>query len=78
MIDFIKPFNVVARVAKPAELTLKTLLSPKHLKFGHVSAINEKTDSVLFAKAICFSSGLILGLAVGMDNIYSAAIFKGL
>jgi 3-oxoacyl-[acyl-carrier-protein] synthase II len=59
---------------------LETLLLLEDLKNGFVPAIENRTetDSVFLSEAVPKPDGLILSLAAGMGNIYSAAIFKGL
>jgi 3-oxoacyl-(acyl-carrier-protein) synthase len=57
---------------------LETLLLLDDLKSGVVPAIENRTesDSVFLSQATPKPDGLILSLAAGMGNIYSAAIFK--
>jgi len=59
---------------------LETLLLLDDLKKGVVPAIENRTetDKVFLSEAVSPPEGLILSLAAGMGNIYSAAIFKGL
>jgi 3-oxoacyl-(acyl-carrier-protein) synthase len=59
---------------------LETLLLLEDLKSGYVPAIENRTetDSVFLSESVRAPDGLILSLAAGMGNIYSAAIFKGL
>jgi len=59
---------------------LETLLLLEDLKSGYVPAIENRTetDSVFLSDSVSAPDGLILSLAAGMGNIYSAAIFKGL
>jgi hypothetical protein len=50
------------------------------LKSGYVPAIENRTetDSVFLSESVPKPDGLILSLAAGMGNIYSAAIFEEL
>jgi len=50
------------------------------IKSGFVPAIENRTesDSVFLSESTSPPDGLIMSLAAGMGNIYSAAIFKGL
>jgi 3-oxoacyl-(acyl-carrier-protein) synthase len=59
---------------------LETLLLLDDLKFGYVPAIENRTetDSVFISESTRKPDGLILSLAAGMGNIYSAAIFEEL
>lgn len=59
---------------------LETLLLLDDIKTGFVPAIENRTesDSVFLSEPARASGGLILSLAAGMGNIYSAAIFEGL
>lgn len=59
---------------------LETLLLLEDLKSGYVPAIENRTetDSVFLSESVRAPDGLILSLAAGMGNIYSAAIFKRL
>ena len=59
---------------------LETLLLLDDIKSGYVPAIENRTesDSVFLSESVRAPDGLILSLAAGMGNIYSAAIFKGL
>ncbi len=59
---------------------LETLLLLDDIKSGFVPAIENrtKTDSVFLSESTAPPDGLIMSLAAGMGNIYSAAIFKGL
>jgi len=59
---------------------LETLLLLGDIKAGFVPAIENRTenDSVFLSESTSPPDGLILSLAAGMGNIYSAAIFKGL
>ena len=59
---------------------LETLLLLDDIKKGFVPAIENRTetDSVFLSESTSAPSGLIMSLAAGMGNIYSAAIFKGL
>jgi len=59
---------------------LETLLLLGDIKAGFVPAIENRTenDSVFLSKSTSPPDGLILSLAAGMGNIYSAAIFKGM
>ena len=59
---------------------LETLLLLNDLKSGYVPAIENRTetDSVYLSEPVRRPTGLILSLAAGMGNIYSAAIFEGL
>jgi len=59
---------------------LETLLLLGDIKSGFVPAIENRTenDSVFLSESTSPPDGLILSLAAGMGNIYSAAIFKGL
>jgi 3-oxoacyl-(acyl-carrier-protein) synthase len=59
---------------------LETLLLLQDIKQGFVPAIENRTetDSVYLSEPISPPDGLIMSLAAGMGNIYSAAIFKGL
>jgi len=59
---------------------LETLLLLGDIKSGFVPAIENRTenDSVFLSESTTPPDGLIMSLAAGMGNIYSAAIFKGL
>ena len=59
---------------------LETLLLLGDIKSGFVPAIENRTetDSVFLSESTSPPDGLIMSLAAGMGNIYSAAIFKGL
>ena len=59
---------------------LETLLLLDDLKKGVVPAIENRTetDKVFLSEAVSPPEGLILSLAAGMGNIYSAAILKGM
>ena len=59
---------------------LETLLLLGDIRAGFVPAIENRTenDSVFLSESTSPPDGLILSLAAGMGNIYSAAIFKGL
>ena len=59
---------------------LETLLLLGNIKAGFVPAIENRTenDSVFLSESTSPPDGLILSLAAGMGNIYSAAIFKGM
>ena len=59
---------------------LETLLLLDDMKKGFVPGIENRTesDSVFLSESVSPPSGLILSLAAGMGNIYSAAIFEGL
>jgi 3-oxoacyl-(acyl-carrier-protein) synthase len=59
---------------------LETLLLLDDLKKGVVPAIENRTetDKVFLSEAVSPPDGLILSLAAGMGNIYSAAILKGM
>lgn len=59
---------------------LETLLLLDDIKKGFVPGIENRTesDSVFLSESISPPKGLILSLAAGMGNIYSAAIFEGL
>ena len=59
---------------------LETLLLLDDLKKGVVPAIENRTetDKVYLSEPVSPPEGLILSLAAGMGNIYSAAILKGL
>jgi len=59
---------------------LESLLLIDDLNKGFVPAIENRTetDSVFLSESMPKPNGLILSLAAGMGNIYSAAIFKGL
>jgi len=59
---------------------LETLLLLNDLKSGYVPAIENRTetDSVFLSESTAKPDGLILSLAAGMGNIYSAAIFEEL
>jgi 3-oxoacyl-(acyl-carrier-protein) synthase len=59
---------------------LETLLLLDDIKSGVVPAIENRTetDSVFLSESTTPPDGLILSLAAGMGNIYSAAIFKGM
>lgn len=59
---------------------LETLLLLGDIKAGFVPAIENRTenDSVFLSESTSPPDGLILSLAAGMGNIYSAAIFKGM
>jgi len=58
---------------------LETLLLLDDMKAGFVPAIENRTetDSVFLSKSTAKPNGLIMSLAAGMGNIYSAAIFEG-
>jgi 3-oxoacyl-[acyl-carrier-protein] synthase-1 len=58
---------------------LETLLLLDDLKKGVVPAIENRTetDKVYLSEPVSPPEGLILSLAAGMGNIYSAAILKG-
>ena len=59
---------------------LETLLLLDDIKAGYVPKIENRTetDSVFLSESVKPPKGLILSLAAGMGNIYSAAIFEGL
>ena len=59
---------------------LETLLLLDDLKSGYVPAIENRTetDSVFLSESTPAPKGLILSLAAGMGNIYSAALFEGM
>ena len=59
---------------------LETLLLLDDMKKGIVPGIDNRTetDSVFLSESVKPPKGLILSLAAGMGNIYSAAIFEGL
>jgi len=59
---------------------LETLLLLNDIRSGVVPAIANRTetDSVFLSESTTPPDGLIMSLAAGMGNIYSAAIFKGL
>ena len=59
---------------------LETLLLLDDIREGTIPAIENRTDDdpIFLSKSIAKPKGLILSLAAGMGNIYSAAIFKGL
>lgn len=59
---------------------LETLLLLDDLKKGVVPAIENRTetDKVFLSEPVSPPEGLILSLAAGMGNIYSAAILKGM
>ncbi len=59
---------------------LETLLLLDDIKSGVVPAIANRTetDSVFLSESTTPPNGLIMSLAAGMGNIYSAAIFKGI
>lgn len=59
---------------------LETLLLLNDIKSGVVPAIENRTetDLVFLSESTTPPDGLILSLAAGMGNIYSAAIFKGM
>jgi len=59
---------------------LETLLLLDDIKSGVVPAIPNRTesDSVFLSDSTTPPNGLIMSLAAGMGNIYSAAIFKGM
>jgi 3-oxoacyl-(acyl-carrier-protein) synthase len=59
---------------------LETLLLLGDIKSGFVPAIENRTetDSVFLSESTSPPDGLIISLAAGMGNIYSAAIFKGM
>jgi len=59
---------------------LETLLLLDDMKAGFIPAIENRTetDSVFLSESTSPPSGLIMSLAAGMGNIYSAAIFKGM
>jgi len=59
---------------------LETLLLLGDIKSGFVPAIENRTesDSVFLSESASPPDGLIMSLAAGMGNIYSAAIFKGM
>jgi 3-oxoacyl-(acyl-carrier-protein) synthase len=59
---------------------LETLLLLDDIKKGIVPAIENRTenDPVFLSENVETPKGLILSLAAGMGNIYSAAIFKGM
>jgi len=59
---------------------LETLLLLKDIKSGIIPKIENRTeyDPVFLSDSVTPPDGLILSLAAGMGNIYSAAIFKAL
>jgi len=59
---------------------LETLLLLNDIRSGVVPAIENRTenDSVFLSESTEPPDGLIMSLAAGMGNIYSAAIFKGM
>lgn len=59
---------------------LETLLLLDDIKKGFVPAIENRTetDKVFLSESVTPPEGLILSLAAGMGNIYSAAILKGM
>lgn len=59
---------------------LETLLLLDDIKKGVVPAIENRTetDKVYLSESVSPPDGLILSLAAGMGNIYSAAILKGM
>ena len=59
---------------------LETLLLLDDIKKGIIPAIENRTenDPVFLSEDVEVPKGLILSLAAGMGNIYSAAIFKGM
>lgn len=59
---------------------LETLLLLNDMKAGFIPAIcnRTETDSVFLSESTRPPSGLIMSLAAGMGNVYSAAIFKGM
>ena len=59
---------------------LETMLLLDDIREGTIPAIENRTedDPVFLSKSAAKRDGLILSLAAGMGNIYSAAIFKGL
>jgi 3-oxoacyl-(acyl-carrier-protein) synthase len=59
---------------------LETSLLLADIKNGFVPAIENRTetDSVFLSESTTPPNGLIMSLAAGMGNIYSAAIFKGM
>jgi hypothetical protein len=59
---------------------LETLLLLNDIKSGFIPAIENRTetDSVFLSESTTPPDGLIMSLAAGMGNIYSAAIFKGM
>lgn len=59
---------------------LETLLLLNDIQNGIVPSIENRTenDPIFLSKNVEVPQGLILSLAAGMGNIYSAAIFKGL
>lgn len=59
---------------------LETLLLLNDIRSGVVPAIANRTetDSVFLSESTTPPDGLIMSLAAGMGNIYSAAIFKGM
>jgi 3-oxoacyl-[acyl-carrier-protein] synthase-1 len=59
---------------------LETLLLLDDIREGTIPAIENRTedDPIFLSKSAAKPDGLILSLAAGMGNIYSAAIFKGL
>jgi 3-oxoacyl-(acyl-carrier-protein) synthase len=59
---------------------LETLLLLDDIKSGFIPAIENRTetDSVFLSESTTPPDGLIMSLAAGMGNIYSAAIFKGM
>jgi 3-oxoacyl-(acyl-carrier-protein) synthase len=59
---------------------LETLLLLDDLKSGYVPAIENRTetDLVFLSESTPTPKGLILSLAAGMGNIYSAALFEGM
>jgi 3-oxoacyl-(acyl-carrier-protein) synthase len=59
---------------------LETLLLLDNIREGTIPAILNRTedDPIFLSKPVTAPKGLILSLAAGMGNIYSAAVFKGL
>ena len=59
---------------------LETLLLLNHIKSGIIPKIENRTerDTVFLSDSITPPDGLILSLAAGMGNIYSAALFNAL
>ena len=59
---------------------LETLLLLNDIRSGAVPAIDNRTesDSVFISESTAPPDGLIMSLAAGMGNIYSAAIFRGM
>ena len=57
---------------------LETILLLDNLKNGTVPPIANRTeeDKVFLSKPASYDGGLVLSLAAGMGNVYSAAIFK--